>query len=396
MSHIAPQVPLAVQLNPTEHLEGFTLARKRNDVAGVFEKYPGSGIWYIRFRANGVNVRRRIGDRDEAETALAAVHLARKTSQPIVNLRARGETLGRLCDIYLAHIGNPSNPDAPADVYGIKIRIRAMKQEFGDRVASTIQASEIRRWLLSLDKKAATLNRYRSVLSSVYRHAKEEGYVTVNPVRDLKQFRVEMPHPRWLSKVEERVLRNTLAGWIKDCPKENPLKRLYLECHPHDLTLAIGTGLRKRSLYSITWKRHVDMEEGVIRVTADMIKTRKPLDIPMIPEVKEALTDLQRIRKAVAEYKKDDLNQFRMIDDGRVLLMKENREWWAKALEESGVENLRWHDLRHTFATRLVENGVHLSIVQKLCGHSSHNTTTRYAHVDNRQLKEAMKGFKLG
>jgi len=367
--------------------------RKKNDVRGVFEKYPGSGVWYIRFVANGQYLKKRIGSREDAEKALAAINLARRTGQPIVNLRARGETLGVLCDIYVAHIENQNNPDRPADVYGIKIRIRAMREEFGDRVASTVQASEIRKWLLELGKKASTLNRYRSVLSSVYRHAKEEGYVTVNPVRDLKQFRVELPHPRWISRVEEKAIRGVLARWIKECPKEYRLKRLYLECHPHELTLALGTGLRKANQYSLCWDEHVDMETRYFHLPPSMMKTRKAMDLPITDDVYAALEDLQRIRNEVSELK-DGANDARMVDDGRVFLMRENREWWSKALKQAKVKHMRWHDLRHTFATRLVENGVHLSVVQKLCGHSSHNTTTRYAHVDDKLMRDAMNSLR--
>lgn len=366
------------------------MARKKNDVAGVFEKYHGSGVWYIRVRTVEGNLRKRIGSREEAEKALAAIQFAKMNNEPIVNLRARGETLGGLLDIYLAHIENPNNPDRPADVYGIKIRIRAMREEFGDRVASTIQPSEIRRWLLGLGKKASTLNRYRSVLSSVYRHAKEEGYVSVNPVRDLKQFRVELPHPRWLTKPEEKAIRKVLLGWIRDCPREHKLKRLYLECHPHELTVALGTGLRKRNQYALRWDEHVDMDARQFHLPPSMVKTRKALDLPMIDSVYEALSDLERIRNEIAELK-DGANEERMVDDGRVFLTRENRQWWKEAKAEAKVKNLRWHDLRHSFATRLVENGVHLSVVQKLCGHSSHNTTTRYAHADDKLLQEAMK-----
>lgn len=366
------------------------MARKKNDVKGVYEKYPGSGVWYIRVMTADGNLRKRIGNREEAEKALATIQLAKVTHQPIANLRARGETLGKLCDIYLDHIENPANPEAPSDIYGIKIRIRAIREAFGNRVASTVQASEIRRWLVDMGKKASTLNRYRSVLSSVYRHAKEEGYVSTNPVRDLKQFRVELPHPRWMRSDEEKRIRAVLQRWIEECPPDHKLTRLYLECHPHELTLAMNTGLRKRNLYSLRWDEHIDMETKYFRLPPDMMKNKRALNLPMIGKTYDALLDLERIRKEVAAVK-DGANDSRMVDDGRVFLMKENREWWEQARAEAKVKGLRWHDLRHTFATRLVENGVHLSVVQKLCGHSSHNTTTRYAHVDDRQIQEAMK-----
>lgn len=357
----------------------------------MFEKYPGSGIWYIRVRVEDGYLRKRIGTRDAAEKSLATIQLAKTTSQPIVNLRARGETLGKLCDVYLAHVENPANPEAPADVYGIRIRIRSIRAAFGDRVASTVQASEIRRWLVDMGKKAATLNRYRSVLSSVYRHAKEEGYVSVNPVRDLKQFRVELPHPRWMRPTEEKAILAVLRKWILECPKSHKLTRLYLECHPHELTLALGTGLRKRNQYALRWDEHVDLHARQFHLPPSMVKTRKPLDLPMIDSVYSALVDLERIRAEVAGLKDTEQEGVRMVDDGRVFLMRENREWWKAARDEAKVKNLRWHDLRHTFATRLVQNGVHLSVVQKLCGHSSHNTTTRYVHVDDKLMREAIR-----
>lgn len=59
------------------------MARKKNDVAGVYEKYPSSGIWYIRARTADVNLRKRIGTREEAEKALALIQLARMTGHPL-------------------------------------------------------------------------------------------------------------------------------------------------------------------------------------------------------------------------------------------------------------------------------------------------------------------------
>jgi integrase len=54
----------------------------------------------------------------------------------------------------------------------------------------------------------------------------------------------------------------------------------------------------------------------------------------------------------------------------------EARQWWTKAREEAGIENLRWHDLRHTFATRLMASSKNLKVVKEACGHGSIATTT--------------------
>ncbi len=372
------------------------MARKRNDVAGVFEKYPASGIWYIRYRVNGKNIRRRVGDRIEAEKQLAAILLAKKSDQPIVVKASRGITINDLCDKYLSHIQDPTNPERPSDQMSPPQRLRAIKEGFDQRIASSIQPAEIRKWLMGLGHAASTLNRYRSVLSSVYRFGKEEGYVGVNPVRDMKQFRVELPNPRWMQPDEEKAIRAVLDKWITECSPEHKITKLYLRCHPIELTFAICTGLRKGNQYKIRWTEHVDFASRVLRLPASMMKNRKPLDLPMIDDLYVALREMQEIQQELTELlprDEEDETRRRMVDDGRVFLISENREWWAKVLREAKVKNLRWHDLRHTFASRLVEAGVHLSIVQKACGHSSHNTTTRYAHVNDSLVRNAMSNL---
>ena len=110
----------------------------------------------------GRNVRRKVGDRVEAEKQLGDVLLAKKSDEPILIKPARGVTVGQLCDQYLAHIQDESNPDRPTDQMSPPQRLRAIKEAFGDRVATSVQPAEIRKWLIGLDLKASTLNQYRS------------------------------------------------------------------------------------------------------------------------------------------------------------------------------------------------------------------------------------------
>jgi len=62
----------------------------------------------------------------------------------------------------------------------------------------------------------------------------------------------------------------------------------------------------------------------------------------------------------------------------------------AAVLAEAKIEKFRWHDLRHTFASRLVEAGANMKVVQEACGHASITMTARYAHVSNKTLHDAM------
>lgn len=91
-------------------------------------------------------------------------------------------------------------------------------------------------------------------------------------------------------------------------------------------------------------------------------------------------------------------------EDGPIFRDERGRPWgraslypkWAKACEASGVEGVRFHDLRHTFASRLVQQGVELHVVGKLLGHSSLQTTTRYSHLAPSQMRDVVAALVEG
>ena len=66
------------------------------------------------------------------------------------------------------------------------------------------------------------------------------------------------------------------------------------------------------------------------------------------------------------------------------------KDSFKRALKKAGIKDFTFHDLRHTFASHLVMNGVDLYVVQRLLGHSTIELTQRYAHLDPRQFKEAI------
>jgi len=385
------------------------MARKKIDISGIFEKNPGTGIWYIRYRTGGKSVRKRIGTRAAAVECLNKVRLISVTGNGVVAKSAKertltqdeidgskyvGITVGQLCTDYLAHIQDPANPRRPSDQVNPPQRLRAIEQVFGERSALSVMPYEVEDWLKDLKKKPGTLNRYRSTFSSVYRYAKERAKINVNPVRDTMQFKVHLPNPRWLQPDEEKALRTVLNGWIEACPPHHRIKRLFLRCHPIELTVALGTGMRKGNQYAIRWDEHVDFPLRAFHLPPSMTKTGKAQTIPMIDDVFDALKELRDIQREIAEIqsegKSSDKPVHRMVADGRVFNIAENREWWAAALEEAKIEKFRWHDLRHTFASRLVEVGANMKVVQEACGHASITMTARYAHVSNKTLQDAM------
>ncbi len=71
--------------------------------------------------------------------------------------------------------------------------------------------------------------------------------------------------------------------------------------------------------------------------------------------------------------------------------IKNPREWFGNAVKEAKIENMTWHILRHTFASRLMMAGVPLKTVQELMGHKTIAMTARYAHLSPSHKKEAIE-----
>ena len=63
---------------------------------------------------------------------------------------------------------------------------------------------------------------------------------------------------------------------------------------------------------------------------------------------------------------------------------------WRRTLKRSGIAHIRWHDLRHTFASRLAQKGVSLQVIKELLGHSTLQMVLRYAHLQQQNLRDAV------
>lgn len=80
----------------------------------------------------------------------------------------------------------------------------------------------------------------------------------------------------------------------------------------------------------------------------------------------------------------------------RSLRGRDRRLWFEEAVKEAAITNLRWHDLKHTFASRLVMAGVDLRTVQELLGHKTIAMTVRYAHLAPEHQLEAVERLTVG
>jgi site-specific recombinase XerD len=372
------------------------MARKAAPASGVYEKNKGSGIWYIRYRTHGKLVRKKIGSRPEAIDHLKKVNYVRASGDGVVPSSAKqtvrtsselvqdqnGVLLGELCEGVLQHIVD--NPKQYRDQHNPPIRINRIKKEFGSRPAAGIRPYEIADWLEGLKVSPATSNRYRTVFSSIYVYGKRRDKVSVNPARDVKQQKVTTKLIRWLDDAEEIRLRKVLQADVDACgPRHERLRKRMLH-HIYELDVALGTGMRRSEQYSLTWE---DINFERREIPLDLTKHGDGRVVLMNSGVVRAMQGLRDIPMVRKSRSGDKPNQ---TPETAVFSLGDPKKWFGSATRRAKVKKFRWHDLRHTFCSRLAQRGVNLKVIQELAGHKSIATTSKYAHLDKKSLVEAL------
>ncbi|MDP2824382.1 MAG: site-specific integrase [Sulfuritalea sp.] len=206
----------------------------------------------------------------------------------------------------------------------------------------------------------------------------------INYVRNRWDWNISNPVPgqyvkwppgrlRYLDPVEKLQLIDA-AGQIK---------RRGSHVLPDFLAIAINTGMRKSEILDLSWDR-ISLETGSVILTADNTKNAKPRVLPLNKEARAAVESRWRWVKQHCR------NSRWVFADKSGERVKSIYASWRDALKLAGIEDFRIHDLRHTFASWLVMEGVSLYVVRDLLGHSSIKMTERYAHLAQSALVQAV------
>ncbi len=214
--------------------------------------------------------------------------------------------------------------------------------------------------------KAATVNRELALLSHLFTKAIEWGRASEHPIKGGRVRRC--PGEKQREKIlpldaEQRLLRESSAV----------LRQA--------IVLALDTGMRLGEILGLTWDR-VNLARGEILVTNT--KNSRPRRLPLTKRAEEVLRSISQARGSAAPQ-----GRVLLRPDGRPL--RSLREAFLGATKRAGLEGLRFHDLRHTFATRLVTGGVDIVTVQRLLGHQSLAMTQRYAHPTSADIRHAIE-----
>lgn len=219
-------------------------------VRGVFEKVPGTGVWWIQY-FDGAGKRRR----EKVGKKSSACKLAEKRRSDVRsgvklpdNFRAKAVTFGEIAARALVW-----SRAEKKSYHSDELRMKALLAEFGNQPAEQITAGDIRCWLDSRAPKwcLATRNRYCALLKMTYRVGEQYGLIKINPARGVQQKKENNGCIRYITDAEELLLRDVIM-------------KSYSE-HLSELEVALMTGMRQSEQFSLTWDR-VDLGAGVIRL----------------------------------------------------------------------------------------------------------------------------------
>jgi integrase len=313
--------------------------------------YQREKSWYYDFMYRGQRYRGCIGPvsktiakeimaKKKAEAVEGRYELPSKKPSPLFEVMARD---------YLQYYRANRQPKS---VERHEMAYQALKPTFAGKRLADITPFMIERYKQTRKaqgRSEVTINRELAFLKNLFTQAITWGKVTENPVKQVRLFREDNARTRFLTEEEEA--------------------RLLAHCNPHLKPLvitALHTGFRKSELLSLRWA-NVDFRHRLIKVEAAYTKTHEARSVPMT----ETLTaTLKSLKMSAADGSTDSVFGYRNVTKS-----------FVRAVKRAGIVDFTFHDLRHTFASRLVMAGVDLATVKELMGHKHITMTLRYTHL---------------
>lgn len=322
-------------------------------------------VWWMSFSYQGRQIRRSTGATDKrlAEAILAKIRVQIIEGRFFETCEEKTRTFGELMDRFEAeHVPKKASQRS---YRGYVKRLRAF---FGDRVLADVTPKVIvayKNARLAAGKAPATVNREVAIMKKAFNLAvKEWEWCRANPVLRVSMEPERNQRDRWLTDEEESRLLRACAPWLRDL-----------------VLVALNTGMRMGELLELTW-RGVDF--GRRTVTVFRSKNGERRTIPVNHSVLVVLREQAKVRCLQTD-RVFPSKAGTPLEGGHV------RRAFRLALTKARIEDVHFHDLRHTFATRLVQAGVDLYKVQRLLGHKSPTMTQRYAHHYPESLRDGVE-----
>ena len=212
----------------------------------------------------------------------------------------------------------------------------------------------------------ASVNRLLSLLHAILRRA-ERSWEWIDRAPTLPRLPETQRRVRWLTREEADRLLAELPEHLADMAR-----------------FTLATGLREANVTGLEW-RQIDLTRRVAWIHPDQAKARKAIGLPLNIDAVLVLRRWQgRHPVRVFAYP-------RRAPTGALVwspIAKAGAGAWRKALARAGIEDFRWHDLRHTWASWHIQSGTPLHVLQELGGWNSTTMVMRYAHLAPEHLAD--------
>ncbi|RUM40933.1 MAG: hypothetical protein DSY34_04545 [Desulfurobacterium sp.] len=318
-----------------------------------------NGIWYVEF---GRGKKRSLGTRSKQEAIRTFNQLKREQIAGRLNIPSRKKIL--LSTFSKEYLEWCENNRSTETFKKARHCLKRLQEIIGDIYLYNISRKHLDDYvshLLSWGISKVTINVHIRTLKSAFSKAVEWEYLEKNPFLGYKQLKVQQKPPRFLLPEEVEKIEEMIDDemWIF-------IFRFF-----------IYTGLRLGELVTIRWK-DIDFNRDILTVRKS--KNFQSRVIPLHPKLK---SELMKYYQGKEEEK--------IVPYSKSYIEHKLKMYFRRA----GFHDLRIHDLRHTFASLMVMNGVDLKTVQELLGHTSYKTTEIYAHLAPHHLQQAIKKFPL-
>lgn len=223
---------------------------------------------------------------------------------------------------------------------------------------------------LQKGRQPATVVRYMAALSHAFTIAVNEwGWLEDNPLRKVRKPIEPRGRVRFLDEDERARLLNACRQ--SDCEALYPV-----------VVLALSTGMRQGEILSLTWPQ-IDLVRGYIYLSETKNGERRT--VPLVSHAKELIGDLSKVRRIDTKL----LFSSTIKPQSPVAI----RRPWGDALKMAGIQDFRFHDLRHTAASYLAMNGASLAEIAEILGHKTLQMVKRYAHLSEQHTSRVLESM---
>jgi len=317
-------------------------------------KRKGSDCWQIKFSLNGRTIRRSAKTNDKR----LAERLEHNARDEILKAELSGHkppfSWEQATALWCDEKRDKRSLDTDLAIF------KSMDEDFDGMDVSQFNAKIVSKYRTKIANRSSqsTANRHMALLRSVLRRL--ERLEIIDKAPNVEMYSLEVTEPAWTPPEKILEVLNALPGYARDIAE-----------------FAVLTGLRRGNVLGLKWA-WVDLTRALIVVPAVSAKGKRTITVPIMDE---PMAILERRKGIHEEYVFTGPGRVFGANVGIIGPLDTIKLQWGKATKAAGVPNLRFHDLRHAWASIHMMNGTPERALQEMAGWTSSKMVQRYTHL---------------